>query len=133
MQWSHEFSWTGFIFVCLCTCDYGTVLQQWKPDLLHKLTVPPSIYCAVVDEITSHTQNDHQSSFQYVFKMLARKGVFLDECDDTIITEAMLASSCPLSIVSYVVSSICIVYQSVLTYKQFKYSRSSLCKILWYE
>lgn len=68
--------------------------------MLHQLTTPPSIYCAVVDAITSNTLDDHQCSFQHVFKMLARKGVFLDECDDTIVTEAALATVHPFNIVS---------------------------------
>jgi len=54
----------------------------------------------VVDVIISNTLDDRRCSFQYVFKMLARKGVFLDECDNTIVTEATLATVRPFNIVS---------------------------------
>ncbi|XP_065911733.1 calmodulin-regulated spectrin-associated protein 1-B-like isoform X2 [Dysidea avara] len=78
-----------------------TEAEQWKHDLLHQLTTPPSIYCAVVDVITSNTLDDHQCSFQYVFKVLARKGVFLDECDDMIVTETTLANFSPFNILAH--------------------------------
>ena len=86
--------------LCCLHGPFFIFLQQWKHDLLHQLTTPPSIYCAVVDVITSNTLDDHQCSFQYVFKVLARKGVFLDECDDMIVTETTLANFSPFNIVS---------------------------------
>lgn len=66
-----------------------------------QLTVPPVIYCAVVNSFLSITPTE-EDSFQYLFKTLARKGVFLDDCDDMIITEAILSTQHPFSLVGVV-------------------------------
>ena len=73
-----------------------------------QLTTPPVIYCAVVNSfmwITSVEEND-QSSFEYLFKMLARKGIFLDECDDMIITGTTLSVQNPFNMVSIIHTTI---------------------------
>jgi len=68
-----------------------------------QLTAPPVIYCAAVNSCLSITsrEEDNQYSFQYLFETLARKGVFLDDWDDVIITEVILSNQHPFNMVSF--------------------------------
>ena len=66
-----------------------------------RLTVPPVIYCAAVNNWLSITSvKEDILCFQYLFEVLAHKGVFLDECDDVIITKAILSTQHPFNVVS---------------------------------
>ena len=66
-----------------------------------QLTAPPVIYCAVVNSCLSITsERENVCNFQYLFRTLARKGVFLDDCDDMIITETVLSTQHPFNMVS---------------------------------
>ena len=71
-----------------------------------QLTAPPVIYCAAVNSCLSITSSERENvcNFQYLLITLARKGIFLDDHDDMVITEAILTTQHPFSMVSIICS-----------------------------